>query len=89
MNKTTPPFALNVIALLLVPFLALAFFLPYAVIWGSASLQAVFDRLLSPFLLLLAISIPVHELLHGIAYVQIGGAPWRDRSIFGNKRAKE
>jgi hypothetical protein len=77
-DKTTSPAWINVFSFVLALFVAAVFFVPYALTWGSAPLLAVFDRLLSPFLLVLALSILVHEALHGLGYTLLGRVPWRE-----------
>jgi hypothetical protein len=78
MDKTISPKTANILALVLVPFVAVIFFVPYSLVWGSASLQLAFDRLVSPFLLVVALSVVAHEVLHGVGYTLVGGVPWRE-----------
>jgi hypothetical protein len=77
-DYTVSPTRANLVALALTPLVVAVFFVPYVVLWPSASLQAALDDLLSPFLLILAFSVVAHELLHGVGAVLVGGVPWRE-----------
>lgn len=78
LEKTISPVCANLVALALTPFVIAVFFLPFGYFWGGASLQAVFNRLVSPFLLVLVVSIGIHEVLHGVGFTLVGGVPWRE-----------
>jgi succinate dehydrogenase hydrophobic anchor subunit len=77
-DKTIPPTRVNILALALTLVVMAISFVSYALIWGSASLQAVLGRLISPFLLVFALSIVVHEALHGLGCVLVGRVPRRE-----------
>ena len=84
MDKTLSPALANLYALVLAPFVLVAFFLPHVLFWGQASLQGAFDRLLSPFLILLALGLIAHELLHGIGFTLAGRPLSHDDPIGGS-----
>lgn len=77
-DKTMSATRANVLGCVLALLVAVVFFVPYALVWGSASLSAVFERMLSPFLLVLALSVVVHELLHGLGFTLAGRVPWSE-----------
>ena len=68
----------NLVALALVPVAGLLFLLPYVLIWDN-----ILDRLSRLFegkvwwtaILIFVLSIVVHELLHAVGYVWVGGVP--------------
>jgi hypothetical protein len=77
-ERTISPVRANLVALALTPLVVAVFFVPFGLLWGGASLQAVLDRLVSPFLLVLVVSVGVHEVLHGVGCTLVGRVPWRE-----------
>ena len=75
-EATIPFFWANVVALMLFPLSYVLFFVPYRMIWGR-SLGEQFLTLSWPLatgiILLLFVSIGIHEWIHGTAFVRIGG----------------
>lgn len=80
-DKTLSPLRVNVLSIMLTLWVTAAFFIPYALIWGSDSLWAVFDGWL---LLVLVLSVVVHEVLHAVGYTLVGRVSWREVR-FGTK----
>jgi fumarate reductase subunit D len=65
----------NVVALMLFPLAYLLFFVPYGLLWGSGPGEQIFTFTWPAaigILVLLLVSIGVHEWIHGMAYVRIG-----------------
>jgi hypothetical protein len=77
-DKTMSPTRANVFAGVLALFVGAGFFVPYALVWGSKPLLAVFERAWFSFLLVLILSVVVHELLHGLGFVLAGRVSWRE-----------
>jgi hypothetical protein len=84
MDKTMSPARANALAFALAPLVLALFYLPHFYFWGGASLGRVFGTLVSPFLGILAVSIVIHEALHGLGFV-LGGRVARRDLRFGVK----
>lgn len=77
-DATVSMITANLMALALVPIAALLFLLPYGLIWGSvvAELSGLLDRAAwGTAVLIFFLSIIVHELLHAVGYIWVGGVP--------------
>lgn len=72
--------AANIAALLLIPIAGLLTFGPFLLLWpaGERPFFADLDVPIWTMLLIFVVAIVVHELLHGIGFVALGGASWRD-----------
>lgn len=69
----------NVIAFLIIPIALALFFVPYILIWREIPTEplAIINTLgLLGVLLIFAVSIGIHELLHAVGYTAVGKAPW-------------
>jgi hypothetical protein len=77
-ERTTTMLRANAVSLLLAVLILPLFLLAYVILWDRASLQRVLDSLVSPFLLVIAISIFAHELLHGLGFKWGGNVPWSE-----------
>lgn len=84
-EATVPMTWANLMAFLMVPLAFLLFWLPYWAAWNIWPFAAFLDTSfggLSTLILVLAVSIIVHELLHALGFWLVGGVPWR-RIKFG------
>ena len=75
----------NMMAFLMVPLAFLLFWLPYWATWQIWPFAAFLDTSvggIATLLVILAVSVMVHELLHAIGFSWVGGVPWR-RIKFG------
>ncbi len=76
-DKTMSLTRANLLGGVLMLFVLAGFFVPYALVWGSERLFSAFEDMRFPFLLFLALSVVIHELLHGLGFVLAGRVPWR------------
>ncbi|WP_420630658.1 DUF3267 domain-containing protein [Candidatus Leptofilum sp.] len=84
-DATVPMNWANLMALLMLPLAFLFFWLPYWAIWHVWPFAAFFDGSLggiSTLIVVLVVSVVVHELLHAAGFWLVGGVPWR-RIKFG------
>ncbi|WP_420643403.1 DUF3267 domain-containing protein [Candidatus Leptofilum sp.] len=84
-DATVPMNLANLMALLMLPIAFILFWLPYKVAWNVWPFAAFLDSSLggiSTLILVLVVSIVVHELLHAVGFWLVGGVPWR-RIKFG------
>ncbi|NJN54793.1 MAG: DUF3267 domain-containing protein [Anaerolineae bacterium] len=68
----------NLLALLLIPLVALLLFVPYRWLWGESLLAPIFDSGLRGFLITLALffgGIVLHEWLHALGFRLVGKVP--------------
>jgi hypothetical protein len=84
-EATVPMVWANLMAILMVPLTYLLFWLPYRAIWQGWPFAAFLDTSfggISTLIVVFAVSIIVHELLHAAGFRLVGGVPWR-RIKFG------
>ena len=84
-EATVPMNVANLMAILMVPVVFLLLWLPYWVAWAVWPFAAFLDTSfggVTTLILVLVVSIIVHELLHALGFWLVGGVPWR-RIKFG------
>jgi hypothetical protein len=75
-DATVSMLTANLVAIALIPIAVLLFLLPYSLIWGDITSTFRIDSTVGwTAVLIFCLSIVVHELLHAVGYIWVGGVP--------------